>query len=58
MPCGYSCGAYRSVGYRYIGCRSIGYGYTVCRSRFAFSKGPIGIPPGNGVVVWILNSCS
>ena len=54
--------ACRSVAYGFkvcgsIACRYIVYRYTVYRSRVAFGESPVGVPPGNGVVVWTLNGC-
>ena len=45
-----------SVVYKYVVCGFVAYGYvgcgyTVCGSGVAFSKGLVGIPPGNKVVV-------
>ena len=40
-----------SIAYRYRGCGYMVCGYVGCRSGVAFSKGPIGVPLGNRVVV-------
>ena len=54
--------AYRSVAcgcivYGFIACRYMACRYTVYGSGVAFSESLIGVPLGNGVVVWIFNGC-
>ena len=46
-----------SVVYGSVACGYIDYGYMVYGSGVIFSKGPISVFLGNGVVVWILNGC-
>ena len=49
IACGFK--VYKSVVCGYIGCGYMVYGYIGCGFRVAFSKGPISIPLGNGVIV-------
>ena len=42
---------YKSIDYRYMVCGSMAYRYIDYRSGVVFSEGPIGVPPGNRVVV-------
>ena len=54
MTCGFIAYGFKvcgSIVYRYIGCGYTVYGYMGYGFRVAFSKGPIGVPLGNGVVV-------
>ena len=40
-----------SIACKSAACGYVGYGYTVCRSRVVFSKSPVGVPPGNRVII-------